>query len=381
MKQIKQYLDELMEKSTPDKPVWNMEAILENKPAHWSYVDGAMGMAILNMYEATGEEKYIEFLDNFIDYYIEEDGSILGYELIVYNSDSINEGKLLFALLEKTGKEKYRLALDKLYTQVKWQPRTNEGSFWHKLVYPYQVWLDGLYMVEPFYVQYELTFNDGKNIKDIMAQFENVEKLMKDQETGLFYHGYDESRQLFWADKKTGLSKHFWTRSLGWYAMALVDTIALLPEKFAAEKNSLSKQLNDLLASLLKFQDADSKLFYQVTDLGGREGNYLETSGSCAISYTLMKAARLEIIASENFERGKEILEHVVSEKLSNDQDGFALNDICLVAGLGGMNGRGTVKVRDGSFEYYISEPKVQNDAKGVAPLIFAYSEVLKNKL
>lgn len=380
MEQIVKYLHELMEKSTPDKPVWNMEAILENKPAHWSYIDGCMGMGILYMYEATQEEKYFTFLDNFIDYYVDEEGKILGYDLVEYNSDSINEGKLLFALYEKTGKEKYKKALDMLIRQVNWQPRTPSGSFWHKLVYPYQVWLDGLYMVEPFYLEYDLRFNEGKNISDVLTQFKNVVETMKDETTGLFYHAYDESRNNFWADKKTGLSKNFWLRSLGWYAMSLIDTIDLF-QKFAKDvPEELITDFKELMAAILKVQDEKSKLFYQVPNLPAEKGNYLETSGSCAVAYSLMKGQRLGILEDVSYDQGLEILESVVKEKLSLENGEFVLWDICLVAGLGGMNGKGDYKVRDGSLAYYFSEPKVKNDAKGVAPFIFAYTETLKHK-
>lgn len=380
MEQIVKYLHELMEKSTPDKPVWNMEAILENKPAHWSYIDGCMGMGILYMYEATQEEKYFTFLDNFIDYYVDEEGKILGYDLVEYNSDSINEGKLLFALYEKTRKEKYKKALDMLIRQVNWQPRTRSGSFWHKLVYPYQVWLDGLYMVEPFYLEYDLRFNEGKNISDVLRQFKNVVETMKDETTGLFYHAYDESRNNFWADKKTGLSKNFWLRSLGWYAMSLIDTIDLF-QKFAKDvPEELVTDFKELMAAILKVQDEKSKLFYQVPNLPAEKGNYLETSGSCAVAYSLMKGQRLGILEDVSYDQGLEILESVVKEKLSLENGEFVLRDICLVAGLGGMNGKGDYKVRDGSLAYYFSEPKVKNDAKGVAPFIFAYTETLKHE-
>ncbi len=380
MEQIVKYLHELMEKSTPDKPVWNMEAILENKPAHWSYIDGCMGMGILYMYEATQEEKYFTFLDNFIDYYVDEEGKILGYDLVEYNSDSINEGKLLFALYEKTGKEKYKKALDMLIRQVNWQPRTRSGSFWHKLVYPYQVWLDGLYMVEPFYLEYDLRFNEGKNISDVLRQFKNVVETMKDETTGLFYHAYDESRNNFWADKKTGLSKNFWLRSLGWYAMSLIDTIDLF-QKFAKDvPEELVTDFKELMAAILKVQDEKSKLFYQVPNFPAEKGNYLETSGSCAVAYSLMKGQRLGILEDVSYDQGLEILESVVKEKLSLENGEFVLRDICLVAGLGGMNGKGDYKVRDGSLAYYFSEPKVKNDAKGVAPFIFAYTETLKHE-
>lgn len=380
MEEIKTYLDELLEKSTPEKPIWNLEAIIENKPPHWSYIDGCMALGILDMYEATKEEKYFTFLEEFIDFYVAEDGKILGYDLISYNSDAINEGKLLFPLYEKTGKEKYRKAADLLYQQIKWQPRLKNGSFWHKLIYPYQVWLDGLYMVEPFYLAYDLHYHKGKNLPDIMLQFENVFHYLKDEKTGLFYHGYDESGQLFWGNPKTGQSANFWTRSLGWYAMSLVDAIDLLGAVYPKEKAILKEHLQTLMKALLTYQDKETKLFYQVTDKSELPGNYLETSGSAAIAYTLMKGSRLKLFSETKFAKGEEILRQIVKEKLTFINGEFALKDICLVAGLGGMNGRGNYPLRDGSYTYYISEPRVKNDAKGVAPLLYAYSEYLKKE-
>ncbi|MGX7198369.1 glycoside hydrolase family 88/105 protein [Enterococcus nangangensis] len=378
MEEIKVYFDQLIHRSTPERPVWNQEAILDNRPPHWSYIDGCMAMAALDMYEVTQEDKYFQFLDDFIDYYIAEDGTILGYEKETYNADSINEGKVLFALYAQTKKEKYRKAIELLYSQLLGQPRIKAGNFWHKLIYPHQVWLDGLYMIQPFYAAYELHFNDGKNIPDILQQFANVAALMKDEKTGLLYHGYDEAKTMFWADPATGLSPNFWTRSIGWYMMALVDTIELLQKDYAKVIQPLIQQLQDLTIHVLNFQEPQSKLFYQVTVAGNQEGNYLETSGSCAIAYTLMKGARLGVLPSADFERGADVLRGVMKEKLVVKDAEFVLKDICLVAGLGGGSGKGNYEKRDGSFAYYISEPRVNNDAKGIGPLVYAYSEFLR---
>lgn len=378
MHQIKEFIDQLIQVSTPTKPVWNQEAILENKPPHWSYIDGCMLMAVEKMYEVTGEENYAEFLDEFVDYYVDDEGGILGFQLAEMNSDAINEGKLLFPLYQRTGKAKYRQAIDTLMDQVRQMPQTATGSFWHKAIYPNQVWLDGLYMVEPFFSAYELTYGDGSQLPVILRQFENVQKFMKDAQTGLFYHAYDDSREAFWCDKKTGLSQCFWSRSIGWYAMALVDTWELLAPDQQSAAEVLAADFQDLMAALLKYQDPETKLFYQVTDQGQRQGNYLETSASCAIAYTLMKGARLGILPTTDFDKGQEILAAVVSEKLSQVEGQWQLKDICLVAGVGGMNGKGNYPTRDGSYAYYISEPRVVNDAKGIGPLVYAYSEYLR---
>lgn len=379
MEEIKQYLNRLIEKSTPDKPVWNQEAILEGKPPQWSYIDGCMAIAILQMYEVTGEAHYAAFLETFIDYYVAEDGTILGYNKADYNADSINEGKVLFFLWEKTRKEKYRKAIEVLMAQVTEQPRIPAGNFWHKLIYPHQVWLDGLYMIQPFYAAYAVLNDREDLLQDSQRQFKTVKQLMTDEQTGLLYHGYDDAKEMFWADPKTGLSANFWTRSIGWYTMALVDVIEIIGEKHPEFRHELTVQLQAILDSLLAYQEPQTKLFYQVTTQGDKEGNYLETSGSCAIAYSLMKGARLNALAERYYDEGSAILQGVIAHKLVVEDGEFTLKDICLVAGLGGMAGKGAYKRRDGSFEYYVSEPKVDNDAKGIGPLVYAYSESLRH--
>jgi len=376
---ILKFVDGLMAHSTPDKAAWNVEHVLENKPTKWNYIDGCMIKAILDMYYATKDKKYLDFAKDFINFFVSDDGKILGYDVEEYNCDHINMGKTLFDLYEIFGEGKYRLAADLQYSQLGSQPRTNSGNFWHKKIYPNQVWLDGLYMVQPFYLEYEARFGNADNVDDSINQFKNASAAMKDAETGLFYHGYDESREMFWADKETGLSQNFWSRSMGWYAMALVDCAEKLDtKKHTAQISILATQLKDLLDALLKVQDVESKMFYQVTNKGHMEGNYLETSGSCAIAYALMKGSRLGYLPENYFEKGSEIFHGVMKHKLVLDDGVFALKDVCLVAGLGGMPGKGSYKLRDGTFEYYIAEPRVDNDAKGVAPFLFSFAEVLR---
>lgn len=223
---FERYIDQLIEQSTLDIPVWNIEKARAGKAGGWNYIDGCMILALLETFRATGEKRYFEFADAFIDHRVKEDGTINGYSVEEYNIDNVNAGKTLFALYEINGKEKYRRAIDLIYSQVQSQPRTAEGNFWHKKIYPNQVWLDGLYMGQPFYMEYETRFNGRKNYGDIFAQFAAVVKHMRDEKTGLYYHGYDASREVFWCDRETGLSKNFWLRALGWYSMALLDTLS-----------------------------------------------------------------------------------------------------------------------------------------------------------
>ena len=223
---FEKYIDELIEKSTLDVPAWNIEKAREGKAAGWNYIDGCMILALLEIYNATGEKKYYEFADAFIDHRVQEDGTITKYSVEEYNIDNVNAGKTLFALYALNGKEKYRKAIDLIYSQVETQPRTEEGNFWHKKIYPNQVWLDGMYMGQPFYMEYETKFDDKKHYDDIFHQFANVVKYMRDPKTGLYYHGYDASKKAFWCNKETGLSQNFWLRALGWYSMALLDTLS-----------------------------------------------------------------------------------------------------------------------------------------------------------
>ena len=377
MQEIINFFEGLLRDSTPERPLWNIEHIKENWSPRWNYIDGCMIKAVMDMHKATGNQAYFDFAKNFIDYYVSEDGNILGYDVDEHNCDNINEGKVLFDLYTITGEEKYRKAIDLLMKQVSTQPRLQVGNFWHKKIYPNQIWLDGLYMVSPFYMAHEIKFNNAEHYKDIFSHFENVVKLMKNPETGLFYHGYDETKSMFWANPETGMSKNHWTRSLGWFCMALVDTIEQLDEQFFYERETLISYLKETLDALKKYQDPVTNMYYQVTHMGDKPGNYLETSGSCAIAYAFMKGARLGYLPEGYFEHGQQIFDSVVEHKLVTKDGAFVLKDICLIAGLGGMAGMGDYKDRDGTFEYYISEPIVDNDAKGVAPFLFCYSEVL----
>lgn len=367
----------LIDASTPTAPAWNIETQREGKPPAWNYIDGCMIKAILDIYRATAHQPYFEFAEQFVSHYIAEDGAILGYRQEDYNCDHINGGKSLFLLYQQTGKEKYKKAIHLLRDQMRTHPRTKSGNFWHKKIYPQQIWLDGLYMVQPFLMQYDATFAKGECLQDIFSQFETAHRLMQDTQTGLFYHGYDDSRESFWCDKQTGLSPHFWTRSLGWYGMALADTLDHFDEQSFYGRKVLMDHFKGLMDALLKQADPETGLFYQVTNQGGREGNYLETSGSAAIAYCLLKGARQGYLPHYYAQKGEAIVESLVQHKLHEEDGIFSLKDVCLVAGLGGMPGQGAYKIRDGSFAYYISEPRVRNDAKGVAPLLFCWAELL----
>ena len=371
MEILDRYINQLLETSSPEAPVWKIEKIKQGKKPSWNYIDGCMIKAVLELYRIKKEPKYLEFADRFIDYFVREDGSIMSYDPLEYNLDNVNAGKTLFELYPLTGREKYRKAMDTIYGQLKGQPRTSTGNFWHKLIYPDQVWLDGLYMAQPFYMQYELTYNQGKNCHDSYQQFLTVYDRMRDTRNGLYYHAYDDSRESFWCDKVTGLSANFWLRALGWYAMALIDTVEIMPDSMTTEKRELIRIYQELIDSMLPYQDEETGMWYQVVNRGGISPNYLETSGSAIYAYAIMKSVRLGLLDSSYFAYGKKAFDGVCKKYLSEKDGRLQLGGICLVAGLGNK------EMREGTFDYYMREPVVENDAKGVAPLILAYVETL----
>lgn len=367
---IENYIEMIMRKSTPEYPMWNIEKIREGKKATWDYIDGCMIKAVLEMYSITGDKKYLEFADGFVDFKVNDDGSITGYNADELNIDNVNAGKTLFELYDLTGKEKYRKAMDNIYSQIQKMPRTAEGNFWHKKIYPNQVWLDGMYMGQPFYMEYDTRFGGKAHYEDIKNQFANVIRIMKNPLNGLYYHAYDSSREAFWCDKVTGLSQNIWLRAIGWYSMALLDTYEKADSEETEIRKLLSDAFKDLCSSMIKYQH-ESGLWYQVVNFGGMERNYLETSGSSIMAYALLKGTRLGLLTEEYREYGIKAFRGVTRDRLTVDEKGdIHLDGICLVAGLGGNNNR------PGTYDYYMSEPVVKDDAKGVGPYLIAYTEM-----
>lgn len=368
-RRIDSFVRSLVERSTPERTAWNLEKLRAGKGATWNYIDGCMLTALLEMERLTGEEKYFDFVRACVDHFVGEDGSIRTFRPEAHNLDDINEGRVLFALYERTEAEKYRAAADFLRARLAEQPRTCEGSFWHKAIYPNQVWLDGIYMAQPFYALYEKHLGGG-DFSDTVGQIRTVRNRMFSAEKGLYFHGYDASGAAFWADPVTGCSRNFWLRSLGWFAVALADLLDILPP--GGGRNSLRDIFTEFMASAARYTDPATGLYWQVPDQGGREGNYLETSGSAMMAYAMLKGARLGVLEQSYAAKGKKTFEGIVDKYLTFTEDGLDLGGICLVAGLGPESDRR----RDGSYEYYISEPVVSNDAKGVAPFVLAYTEV-----
>ena len=374
MERIEKYIEEIMEKSTPDRPIWNIEKIRMGKKADWDYIDGCMIKAIMEMHAITGEKKYLDFADNYIDAKVFEDGTIDGYDVEELNIDNVNAGKTLFDLYALTGKEKYEKAIHLIFSQIEKMPRTSEGSFWHKNIYPNQVWLDGLYMCQPFYMEYVRKYRNGEGVDDIYLQFDNVEKNMKDERTGLYYHAFDCSREMFWCDRVTGLSQHFWLRALGWFSMALLDTLDKADPADGERYETLRSRFVALMNALVKYQD-ESGMWYQVINYGGMEKNYLETSGSSILAYAILRGVRLGFLDESMRQYGIKAFNGVCDKYLTTDEKGdLHLGGICLVAGLGGKGNR------PGTYDYYMSEPIVEDDAKGVGPFLMAYTEIKRLK-
>ncbi|MFD2825384.1 glycoside hydrolase family 105 protein [Leeuwenhoekiella polynyae] len=333
--------------------------------AKWDYVHGLVLKSFLDLYEKTNDSTYFDYAEHYTNELVREDGSISTYNLEDYNIDMINAGKILFPVYEKTKKEKYKKAMQLLDKQLQEHPRTSEGGFWHKKRYPYQMWLDGLYMGAPFYAEYAVTFGDSTNLNDVAKQFELIQRHAIDPETNLLYHGWDESKEQKWADSETGVSPNFWSRSLGWYAMALVDVLDYFP-KDHPKRAALIQYLNDLAGALTPYQDKTG-LWYQVPTLGDEDGNYLEASGSSMFAYAFAKGANKGYLDSAYKDLANKAFDGLTEELIKRDEDGtITLTQVCAVAGLGGD------PYRDGSCEYYINERKQDNDPKGTGPFIMA---------
>lgn len=336
----------------------------------WSYDYGVVLKGFQKLWEKTKEQRYFDFIKKNIDYFVQEDGTIRGYSVKEFNIDHVNTGKLFFVLYQETDEVKYKKAAKLLFEQLSHHPRTSEGAFWHKEIYPYQIWLDGLYMGAPFYAEFIYTFAEEKNYQDVLRQFEISYAHLLDSKTKLLIHAWDEKKVQPWADPQTGLSHHFWSRSIGWYLMAAIDTYELLHKK--TDCLLLKEILVTTLQALLSYQDKQSGTWYQVTTETHRKGNYLEASGSCMFVYVMAKAVRLGILKKEEWlEQIQKSYHGLLSEFVLETKEGWLnLNKNCQVAGLGGAN------QRDGSYAYYISEPIVCNDQKGVGAFLQALVEV-----
>ena len=332
----------------------------------WNYEDGCIYKGCLDLAAATGESRFHEFVQREVSARVAPDGALRGYDPGEFNIDNVSPGKVLFPLLASTGEARFRAAIERQEVQLDRHPRTASGNFWHKRIYPHQVWLDGLYMAQPFRCSYATLTGRTEILDDVLRQFAHVRATMRDEATGLYYHGWDESRSERWSDPATGCSPCFWGRAMGWYAMALVDCCELTADH-AQMLSPLATALQETTGALMRVRSPRG-LWFQVLDQGSREGNYEEASASLMFAYALMKGARLKLLPNALGDAGWQSLCACVDVFLTD----HALSGICGVAGLG------NVPYRDGSYEYYLSEPVVANDPKGVGALFMALSEALR---
>lgn len=339
----------------------------------WNYEQGLMLHALYQLWKFTDEKKYLDFIKKNLEQYVAEDGTIQTYNRDDFNLDNISGGRALLMVYQETKEEKYRKAANILRSQLKDQPRTTEGGFWHKKIYPDQMWLDGLFMAEPFYAQYAVMVDEPNSFDDILKQFSLISRHTRDEKTGLYYHGWDESKMQSWANPQTGCSSSFWARSMGWYAMALADVLDDIPLTHP-ERPEFIKVFTELSETLWKFRDTETNLWFQVVDQQDRQGNYLEASASCMFAYVFAKGANNGLLGKEYLIYARQVFQSVIENFVSVGNDGcIDVKGTCGSAGLGGKSNR------DGSFEYYISEKPRTNDMKGIGSFLLAAIEIEKS--
>lgn len=350
---------------------WKDSFALDGKPAKWTYDMGVILKGFEGLWLNTGDVKYYNYIQQQMDHFVKDDGSIKTYKPDEYNIDHINNGKLLLLLYRVTLKEKYLKAAKLLRQQLQTHPRTNEGSFWHKKIYPYQVWLDGLYMGQPFYAEYAMLAHEDTAFNDIADQFIRIEKHARDPRTGLLYHAWDESKQMKWADSTTGLSPLFWARAMGWYATALVDVLDFFPENHPKRKDLIAI-LNRLVNAIEKQQDKSAGLWKDILayDGPGKEKNYFEASASSQFIYTVAKGVRKGYLPAARIRIAQSGYASLCLRFIKNENGQTNLHGTVKVSGLGGN------PYRDGSFEYYMSEPVIVNDPKGIGAFLLASNEM-----
>lgn len=347
---------------------WQLD---HGKRLYFGYAQGVGCCAMLQVWKKTGDRRYFDYVEAWADSLVDDKGEIHLYKKETYNLDYINSGKVLFDLYNETKKEKYKLAIENLIDQLKKQPRTTDGGFWHKKIYPNQMWLDGLYMASPFMARYGAEFNRPEWIDEAVKQFTLCHQHTYDTKTGLYYHAWNEDRSQRWADPETGHSPNFWGRSIGWWFMALVDALEYIPQEHSGYADMI-KWTKELAETLSKYQDKNG-LWYQVIDQPSRTGNFPEASVTTQCMYAYMKAVNKGYIDSQYRAIAEKAFKGLCDKLLISNSDGtLTLTKCCQVGGLGGK------PYRDGSFEYYIGEKMRDNDAKATGPFIMGCIELNK---
>ena len=349
---------------------------IENDPRvrgpKWQYSTAFAVQAIAQVGVQTGGRKYIDYAARYVNLFLDDTGRIATptYKPDTFKLDDIAYGPLVLLLRRETGDRRFLTTAEQLARQLQRQPRTQDGGFWHKQIYPHQMWLDGIFMASPFMTQYARATDTPSWYDEAAKQILTIAKHTRDPYSGLYFHGWDESRQQRWADRQTGRSPCIWGRAVGWYAMGIVEVLEQLPPDHS-QRDPLTQLFRDLADAIVRVQDEQSGLWYQVLDQGDRNGNYLESSASCMFVYALAKGSRLGLLCESHLVAARRAYLGIVNRFVTLDSAGHvALKDTCRVAGLGGD------PYRDGSFEYYIHEQRATNDPKGLAPFILASLEM-----
>lgn len=351
--------------------IWKDSFSFNGYTAKWSYDMGVILKGFDAIWKNTGDVTYFNYIQKQMDVFVQNDGTIRGYKKEEYNIDHINNGKLILMLYRVTGKEKYLKAAQLLRSQLATHPRTKEGGFWHKKVYPNQMWLDGLYMGAPFYAEYAMITHEDSSFEDVINQFVWMEKHVRDSKTGLLYHGWDESKQMKWANAQTGTSPLFWGRAMGWYASALVDVLEYIPVQHP-RRGELIAILNRLVKAVVAQQDLQTGVWKDILAYNGpdKKKNYFEASASSQFVYAIAKGIRNGYVPVSYLPAAKKGWEGIKKQFIRVENGQTNLHGTVKVSGLGGD------PFRDGSFAYYMSEPVIVNDAKGIGAFLLAASEM-----
>lgn len=340
------------------------------RKARWHYEEGLLMKAVAETGAAAGSPDHGRFVREWVDRWVTPAGGIRTYRIDEFNLDQIYPGRLLFSLHRDTGQERYRKAIQRLREQLRRQPRTKDGGFWHKKIYPHQMWLDGIYMAGPFYAEYASLFGGPQDFDDIARQIILIEARTRDPKSGLLYHGWDESRKQRWADPETGCSPNFWGRGMGWFAMAVVDVLDFFPGDHP-QRGALISILERTAWAALRVQDDATGLWHQILNRAGSPGNYLESSASAMFAYAFAKGVRKNLLPAGFSAPAARAFRGLLRHRVKRNSDGsISLDGTCAVAGLGGR------PYRDGSYEYYVGEKMAIDDPKGVGCFILASLEM-----
>lgn len=345
----------------------------ESRPGNWGYEEGVLldGMAAQWHTTANGDE--FRYIKAAVDKYVMDDGSIKSYHADAHSLDEIEMGRSVLLVYRVTQQEKYYKAAKYITEQLALQPRTASGGYWHKQIYPNQMWLDGAYMAEPFRAEYAVTFQQTGDFNDIAKQLLLMDQHMRDAKTGLLRHGWDESKQMKWADPKTGLSPEAWGRAMGWYGMALVDVLDWFPQDHP-QRPELIRALNRTAKAIVAYQDKQTGLWWQVLDKGSQKGNFTESSASAMFVYALAKGVRMGYLPQADEAAARRGWKGIEGTFIKTGADGAtSLEGTVKVGGLGGS------PYRSGTFDYYIGEKTRTNDAKGVGAVLLAGSEMAQS--